>query len=142
MAAGVEVIEESSYYETAPWGITEQPYFINSVAEVYYEGSPEELLQILQSVEKMMGRGEEQSREKWGPRIIDLDIIEFNGQVIESDSLSLPHPLYQKRLFVLIPLAELYPDYSPTGTDLTVPQLIESLPPEDIKRVNTDENLA
>lgn len=105
---GVGVVRVSSYYGTAPWGYTQQDDFVNAVAEVKFGGTPQELLDIALRIEHKMGRVRIQ---KWGPRIIDIDIVDFHRQHVHTDSLNLPHPYYHERDFVLLPLRELEPDW-------------------------------
>ena len=106
----IEGIEElrirqvSSLYLTKPWGKLNQNEFINQVIEVETCLSPCELLSRLNEIEIKMGR---QRHEKWGPRNIDLDILLYGDQVIESDNLKVPHPYMRERLFVLVPLSEI-----------------------------------
>lgn len=130
---GVSVVRCSSLYRTEPWGIREQNAFVNAVAEVGFPGSASELLTILLSVEQEMGRVR---RFKWGPRLIDLDILEFNGEVIDQDRLKVPHPFYPERDFVLVPLAELEPEWQPTGSDLLIRDLIAALEPIRMERLS------
>lgn len=97
----------SSIYETEPWGLKDQQRFINMAVEAETRLSPEELLNVLKCVEKQMGR---ERGEKWGPRIIDLDILLYDDIVIDMEHLRIPHPLLHDREFVLCPLAEIAPD--------------------------------
>lgn len=97
----------SSFYETKPVGVTDQPDFINAVVKLETSLQPMELLEAVQSVEQALGR---ERKEKWGPRIIDLDILLYENEVIESESLVLPHPRMTERGFVLLPLEEICPD--------------------------------
>lgn len=120
--AGVEVKRCSSVYETPPWGIEEQDSFYNMVIEVGYTDSPQALLEICLSTETEMGR---ERMVKWGPRLIDIDILEFHRKIILSDSLTLPHPYYTQRGFVLIPLAELEPNWRPTTLFRGIKEIIE-----------------
>jgi 2-amino-4-hydroxy-6-hydroxymethyldihydropteridine diphosphokinase len=99
-----ENIEVSSVYETPPWGNQNQACFLNSVMSFETTLSPEGLLSRIQSVESNLGR---KRIEKWGPRIIDLDIILFGSQTLESEELKVPHPHCTERAFVLIPLSDL-----------------------------------
>ena len=105
---GVAVLRISTILETPPWGFTEQDSFMNLVAEVGFDGTPESLLSILLGIENEMGRVRE---IKWGPRLIDLDILDFHRQIVQTETLSLPHPHYHERDFVMIPLRELEPDW-------------------------------
>jgi len=102
--SGLKIIRKSSVYETLPYGVTEQPKFYNCVVEVDVKQKPQELLQTLLHVEQTMGR----SREKrWGPRIIDLDILLFGNIIYESTNLVIPHYDMLNRQFVIVPLLEL-----------------------------------
>lgn len=105
---GVEIARISSFYETAPWGNLNQDDFVNIVVEVIFDGSPAELLEIALATEQKMGRIR---LEKWGPRCIDIDIIDFHRQQIQTETLTLPHPYYKERDFVMIPLKELVPNW-------------------------------
>ena len=100
---GTRIVKSSSLYLTAPWGRTEQEDFINQVIEIKTALEPLALLQGLQEIEIKMGR---QRQEKWGPRIIDLDILLFGDEVLDFPELKVPHPLMRQRLFVLVPLQE------------------------------------
>lgn len=102
------MIKQSSVYETKPWGKTNQPDFFNQVVLVHSNKSPEECLRILSNIEKQMGRKRE---EKWGTRIIDLDLLYVNGSIIQTEKLLLPHPGIAQRRFVLVPLVEIAPDF-------------------------------
>jgi dihydroneopterin aldolase/2-amino-4-hydroxy-6-hydroxymethyldihydropteridine diphosphokinase len=104
---GIVIRKKSSVYETEPWGVTDQPRFINMVVEVETELEPHELLRTLKDIEREVGRGE---TFKWGPRIIDLDILFFNDLFLRDNILQIPHPLMHKRDFVLKPLCEIAPD--------------------------------
>ena len=101
-----KVIEESSLYQSKAWGNTNQNDFINSVIKIKTKLSPEKLLEKLLKVESGMGRVR---KEKWGPRIIDIDILLYGDSVVEKPHLSIPHPYITERKFVLIPLYELNP---------------------------------
>ncbi|NLF45702.1 MAG: 2-amino-4-hydroxy-6-hydroxymethyldihydropteridine diphosphokinase [Syntrophomonadaceae bacterium] len=101
---GIEVIKTSSLYATEPWGKKDQEGFINAAVEIVTSLTPGQLLERLQEIEIKMGR---QPSEKWGPRIIDIDILLFGDEVLESRKLTVPHPHMRNRLFVLIPLEEI-----------------------------------
>jgi 2-amino-4-hydroxy-6-hydroxymethyldihydropteridine diphosphokinase len=104
---GIIVKKKSSMYETEPWGVKNQPQFINMALEIETELEPHELLRTLKDVEKEVGRG---VTFKWGPRIIDLDILLFNDLFLREDNLQIPHPLMHERDFVLKPLCEIAPE--------------------------------
>lgn len=94
-------------HETEPWGVKDQPRFINMTIEIETGLESKELLRILKIVEKELGRKES---FKWGPRSIDLDILLFDDLVLKEDNLEIPHPLMHERDFVLKPLCEIAPD--------------------------------
>lgn len=98
----------SRLYRSPPWGISDQPEFINAVAALETGLAPEQLLLALQDVERAHGRRRDGPR--WGPRTLDLDLLLMDDRVIRSDRLSLPHPRMHERAFVLLPLRELAPD--------------------------------
>ena len=99
-----KILRKSSIYETAAWGKMDQPDYLNQVLLVNTLLPPEELLAKLLSVEKDMGR---YRGEKYGPRIIDIDILLFNDEVINESMLKIPHPRMQERRFVLAPMNEI-----------------------------------
>ncbi len=101
---GVVITRESSLYQTAPWGKTDQEDFINQVIELDSYLSPLELLHRLQEIEIKLGR---QREVHWGPRKIDLDILLYGRESIDLKELQVPHPFLMQRLFVLVPLAEI-----------------------------------
>lgn len=98
------IICESKTYESRPWGVTEQREFLNKVICVNSEFSANEALKNLQKIEKKLGR---KRKEKWGERTIDLDILFYNQETINTKELTVPHPHIQDRKFVLIPFAEM-----------------------------------
>jgi dihydropteroate synthase len=110
---GIRVLRRASLWETAPIGITDQPAFVNTVVEALSTLSGRPLLETVKQVERTLGR---QSRERWGPREIDIDILLQGATRIEEPGLEVPHRHMWDRLFVLAPLAELRPDLDgPTG---------------------------
>lgn len=110
---GVEVVRISSVYETVAVGYTDQPDFLNMVVYVRTSCSSTKMLKICQSVENELGRVR---AFRWGPRIIDLDILLYNHENIETESLLVPHPRMYERAFVLVPLIEITP--TPVGEQL------------------------
>lgn len=102
-----EVVRSSSVYVSEPWGIKDQPAFYNQVVEIETEFNAYSTLKKLLAIETSMGRIR---GEKWGERIIDIDILYFDDQVINTDNLIIPHPGIPGRRFVLFPLCELIPD--------------------------------
>jgi 2-amino-4-hydroxy-6-hydroxymethyldihydropteridine diphosphokinase len=105
---GLNIIKKSSMIETEPWGVLDQPAFINIAVSVKTILSPEKLLALCKKIETDVGRTE---TIMWGPRIIDLDILFYDELVIEKSGLSIPHPHIKDRAFVLKSLAEIAPDF-------------------------------
>lgn len=101
--AGIKVMAVSHFLETEPYGVTDQPKFINAAARLETDLSPEDLLDILLGIENKMGRVR---TRHWGERNIDLDLLLYDDVKMQTAKLTLPHPEMQKRDFVLIPLAE------------------------------------
>ena len=99
-----KVIKSSSLYQTAAWGKTDQPAFLNQALQIETNLTAEELMQQILAIEKVMGR---ERNEKYGPRIIDIDILLYNDEQYNSGLLTIPHPQMQNRLFALTPLAEI-----------------------------------
>jgi 2-amino-4-hydroxy-6-hydroxymethyldihydropteridine diphosphokinase len=108
-ADAVRLIARSSDYRTPPWGVADQPPFVNAVIMVATTLAPRALLMLALEVERALGR--ERSHERhWGPRRIDIDILAYDDLVVDEPDLTLPHPHLFERGFVLLPLAEIAPD--------------------------------
>jgi len=105
--AGARILRASSVIETEPWGVTDQPRFLNQVLEVEWPGSAGDLLDAMKNVLHQAGRT---PSYRWGPREIDIDILLFGDQRIDEPDLQVPHPRMWEREFVTRPLAELRPD--------------------------------
>jgi 2-amino-4-hydroxy-6-hydroxymethyldihydropteridine diphosphokinase len=102
------ILEESAIYQTAAWGKTDQPDFYNQVLMLQTTMSPETLLLHLQQIERKLGR---ERKEKWGARIIDIDILYFGKTVLNVPDLSIPHPAIALRRFTLVPLVDIAPHF-------------------------------
>ncbi len=111
----VAVAAVSSLYRTPPWGKTDQPDFLNIAAKLATSLSPRALLELCLDAERKLKRVRE---ERWGPRLIDIDILMFSGRTIQEAGLELPHPRMLERSFVLVPLAEIAPDLVVGGKPL------------------------
>lgn len=125
LADGGEV-RSSHLYETRPWGIEEQPWFLNSVASFRTDLDPPALLAALQRIERDAGRTE---GLRWGPRVLDLDILDMDGACREADPI-LPHPRIAERPFVLVPLCEIDPGWVHPLTGKTAAEMLRDLDPE------------
>ncbi|MCE2503520.1 MAG: 2-amino-4-hydroxy-6-hydroxymethyldihydropteridine diphosphokinase [Chlorobi bacterium] len=119
-----KIISLSSLYETEPVGKKNQPMFLNCVAEITTRLSPTQLLRELKRIEELLGR---QHRERWEEREIDIDIILYDDRHINKNELQIPHPELHKRGFVLVPLAELTPDFIHPLFDRTITELLLNL---------------
>ena len=102
------VVKLSSVYETQSWGKTDEPDYLNQVIMIKTELSPQVVLEKILNIEKILGRKRE---EKWGSRIIDIDILFYGSLVISEPGLNIPHPELHNRRFTLAPLSEIAPDF-------------------------------
>lgn len=116
----IKITQRSSFYETEPVGEIEQNWFINLVIEIETSLTPKTLLDCLLKIEKNMGRIR---KEKWGPRLIDLDLLFYGNKIIHSKNLKVPHPEIQRRKFVLDPLNEIRPGFRHPVLKKTVQEL-------------------
>jgi 2-amino-4-hydroxy-6-hydroxymethyldihydropteridine diphosphokinase len=121
----VEVSKVSRFYLNPPLGPPEQPWYVNAVAQLRTRLEPEELLRVLRKVEEDLGRVR---GERWGPRIIDLDLLLYNGVVRSGPELTLPHPEMHRRAFVLVPLAEIASEAWHPVLEKTAGELLAELP--------------
>jgi len=133
---GLRLAARSSDYRTPPWGVTDQPAFVNAVIAVATSLEPHDLLARALAVERALGR--DRSREsRWGPRTIDIDLLAYDDLVVNDADLTLPHPRLFERAFVLVPLAEIAPDRVIAGIRVRAALArvdasgIEKLPPPD-----------
>jgi 2-amino-4-hydroxy-6-hydroxymethyldihydropteridine diphosphokinase len=105
----VKLVARSSDYRTPPWGVTDQPPFINLAIAVETRLSPRDLLTRALNVERALDRDRTRER-RWGPRTIDIDLLAYDDIALDEPALTLPHPRLFERAFVLVPLAEIVPD--------------------------------
>jgi 2-amino-4-hydroxy-6-hydroxymethyldihydropteridine diphosphokinase len=102
------VVRASSLYSTKPWGVQNQPDFVNAAALLETTLTPRELLVELKKLEAELGR---EQTYRWGPRVVDFDILAYDDRVVDEPDLVIPHPHLHERAFVLVPLAEIDPSY-------------------------------
>lgn len=119
------ILNRSSVYRTAAWGITDQPDFLNMAVYVETTQTPIQLLNTILDIEISLGRHRD---IKWGPRIIDIDILFFNDEIINSPGLVIPHPYLHERRFTLVPLVEIAPDLKHPKLKKTITQLLAECP--------------
>ena len=128
---GWTVQATSSIYETEPVGNKDQPYFLNAVVEVYTSDPADLVLKTLKKTEQSIGRT---PSERWGPREIDLDLLYVGGLVHQEPGFVLPHPEISKRRFVLVPLAEIAPDFIDPQRGSSMKELLRNC--ADVSSVN------
>jgi len=129
--SGITVKSHSSWYQTAPVG-PPQPDYINACAILEVELQPQQLLETLLEIEAKFGR---QRREKWEPRTLDLDLLLYDNLILETPSLVLPHPRMIERAFVLVPLAEIAPDWVHPVTGTAIAQLVHSVDCSGVRKL-------
>lgn len=132
----VDVIMCSPVYETPPWGYEDQPKFLNQVIEGETDLDPGELLEYLKGIEKMIGR---ERTFRYGPRLIDIDILFYDQLVIDSPPLVIPHAQMAERGFVLLPLADLAPEFIHPVSRRTISDLLSNVESDDIQLFSTGD---
>jgi 2-amino-4-hydroxy-6-hydroxymethyldihydropteridine diphosphokinase len=128
-----EVTQKSAVYETAPWGVNDQPPFLNQVVNLQTEMAPDVLLEKVLDIEQQLGR---KRLRKWGERLIDIDILYFEDMIINAERLQVPHPELHNRRFTLVPLQEIAPDFIHPIFAQTTTELLEECPDKlEVKQV-------
>jgi 2-amino-4-hydroxy-6-hydroxymethyldihydropteridine diphosphokinase len=123
----VHIKARSQNYRSAPWGVLDQDWFVNACVSITTKLTPHELLAHCQSVERDMGRVREL---RWGPRVIDVDILTYGTIKIDDPNLVVPHPLIAQRGFVLVPLRDVAPNFHMNGQSIS--QMIDAMDVTDI----------
>jgi 2-amino-4-hydroxy-6-hydroxymethyldihydropteridine diphosphokinase len=132
ISSKLHLVECSGIYETPPWGYSEQPAFLNMALKAETDLDARPLLDWLKELEHTLGRVE---TFRFGPRVIDLDILFFDDITIKTEWLEIPHPRLQERAFVLAPLAEIAPDLQHPSLHLSVAQMLAGVDVNGITRV-------
>lgn len=117
----LHLLAASPVYETPPWGYLDQPAFLNQVILAQTDLAPLDLLRWLKQLEAKLGR---RPGARYGPRLIDLDILLYDDLELETPALTIPHPRLAERAFVLVPLADLAPDLRPPGSLLSIAEML------------------
>lgn len=134
MLPEITVLAESHVYETPPWGYEDQPAFLNMVVKAETDLEPESLLEHLKQLEARLGRAQS---FRWGPRLIDLDILFYNDLVIDTPPLIIPHPHLHERAFVMVPLADVAPNLRHPLLQQNTFELLAQLDVAGIQRFKT-----
>ncbi len=128
----INLVASSAFYETEPWGLKNQQWFVNAAIAVRTELQPVELLRICQSIEAKMGRNRD-AEERWGERTIDIDILFYDDLILQNEILKIPHKHVHKRAFALVPLLEICPNFIHPVLKKSILDLHEALEaPEDV----------
>ena len=137
----MKLLKISSVYETEPMYREDQSWFLNCVAAVETDSSPRELLERLQNIELEMGR---KRSVRYGPRVIDLDILFYGDEILSEPSLEIPHPRIAERAFVLAPLNEIYPKLVHPVLGRTVGELLDDLKTQEkvVRKLKRASNLS
>ena len=123
----------SSVYETEPWGILDQAYFLNICVLGEFDKPVTSLLKAIKKIELDLGRKIER---KWGPRLIDIDVLFYNNMVLKITGLELPHREIEKRAFVLVPMVEIAPDFEHPVLKMNMKELLNKLSSDEIVKLN------
>lgn len=132
LQAHMNITAISPVFATEPWGETDQPQFLNMCAAAVTDMRPHEVLETVKAIESEMGRA---PTRHWGPRLIDIDLIFFNHEIVREPDLTVPHPLLAERAFVLAPLANIIPDFVHPETGKTVQEMLDDVDQSGVERL-------
>jgi 2-amino-4-hydroxy-6-hydroxymethyldihydropteridine diphosphokinase len=132
---GLGILRRSRWFETAPIPVSDQPWYVNGIAVVETDRSPEALLALLHEVERQFGR---ERRDLNAARILDLDLVAYGDLVRTDPPPILPHPRMHERAFVLLPLADVAPDWRHPADGRTLSELLRAMPPDQLIRPLAD----
>lgn len=131
----LNIIRISSIYETAPWGVLDQPDFLNLVLEAKTSLDPQGLLAFAKKIEQEMGR---EKTVRYGPRLIDVDILLYGDLIVQTPDLTIPHPRMRERAFVMVPLCEINPELTLPGETRTTSYVLSEMDTSSVQLL-TDE---
>lgn len=126
------VVLKSAVYETPPWGLENQPWFLNACVAVETELKPAPILKRIRTIEAALKR---RRTKRWGPRIIDVDMLLYEDFTLDTPNLKIPHPMMHERAFVLLPLAEIAPDWRHPLLGRSVSELLLEADGAGIERI-------
>jgi 2-amino-4-hydroxy-6-hydroxymethyldihydropteridine diphosphokinase len=132
LAGALTITDISPVYETAPWGEPDQPPFLNLCLRAESSLSPRRVLALTQQVERDLGR---RPTYRWGPRLIDIDLLAYDDLVLEDDSLNVPHPHLAERAFVLVPWAAIAPEWRHPQTGRSVREMAQAVDGSDVHQI-------
>ena len=127
----IRIIKKSKIYKSRPWGLHNQPDFLNMAVEVKCDYSPIELLKIAKEIESKLGR--KRTKKRWGPRIIDIDILFYRNKIINTKELIIPHEEFYNRPFAIKSLAEISPNFIPPQSKKRMKDYLSEIDNEGIE---------
>ncbi|MGB9722040.1 MAG: 2-amino-4-hydroxy-6-hydroxymethyldihydropteridine diphosphokinase [bacterium] len=127
---GIKILRKSKIYKTKPWGKEDQPDFLNMAVEIETDLNPGELLETIKDIERKLKR---EKTERWGPRIIDIDILFYGNQMIKKPDFIIPHPYFFERPFAIIPMQDIAPDFIPPDYKKSIKELAAGVSYEGIE---------
>jgi len=137
LARHMKITAVSPIFETLPWGVTDQPVFYNACLAAEIDSTPQQLLRFTSETENEIGRI---PTYRWGPRVIDIDILFIDDQIVDNEDITVPHPRLEGRAFVLAPLAAIAPDFIHPQTGQSVQAMLVNVDQKEIRPL-TDTHL-